>query len=71
MDLLRRLLVQMGIEPERLRLEWISASEGDVVRDVTNEMVEQIRKLGPLNLEPIPTPRGVEPAGAETVAASD
>jgi len=48
--LLRRLLQQMGIAEERLRLEWISASEGDRVQKVTNEMVEQVRRLGPLHL---------------------
>ena len=48
--LLKRYFEQMGIEPERVRLEWIAASEGDKVQKVTNEMVEQVRKLGPLNL---------------------
>jgi F420-non-reducing hydrogenase iron-sulfur subunit len=42
----------MGIEEERLRLEWISASEGDKVQHVMNEMFETIRALGPLRLEP-------------------
>jgi F420-non-reducing hydrogenase iron-sulfur subunit len=46
--LLRRMLPQFGIEPERLRLEWISASEAERLRDVVNEFTEQIRKLGPL-----------------------
>ena len=41
----------MGIEPERVRLEWISASEGDRLRDVMNEMVEQLKQLGPLHLD--------------------
>ncbi len=54
--LLKKLLAQFGIEDERLRLEWISASEGDKVQKVMNEMVEQVRKLGPLHLEPIPSP---------------
>ena len=54
--LLKKLLKQMGIEEERVRLEWISASEGDRVQKVTNEMVEQVRKLGPLQLTAIPTP---------------
>jgi F420-non-reducing hydrogenase iron-sulfur subunit len=54
--LLKRMLIAMGIEEERLRLEWISASEGDKVQRITNEMVEQIRKLGPLQLLPLPTP---------------
>lgn len=54
--LLKRYLAQMGIEDARLRLEWIAASEGEKVKEVTNQMVEDIRKLGPLNLEPIPEP---------------
>ncbi|MBN2495058.1 MAG: hydrogenase iron-sulfur subunit [Deltaproteobacteria bacterium] len=49
--LLRRTLAQLGIEPERLRLEWVSASEGERYQSVVNEFVEQVRKLGPLNLE--------------------
>ncbi|HUI57994.1 MAG TPA: hydrogenase iron-sulfur subunit [Bryobacteraceae bacterium] len=46
--LLKRLVNQMGIEDQRLRLEWISAAEGDRVRAVINEMVEQLKLLGPL-----------------------
>jgi len=45
--LLKRVLEQFGIEPERVRLEWISASEGDKFATVVKEMVEQIKKLGP------------------------
>ena len=52
--LLRRMLPQFGIEPERLRLEWISASEAERLRDVVNEFTEQIRKLGPLQRETSP-----------------
>ena len=55
-ELLKHMLEQFGIEPDRVRLEWISAAEGDRVRDVANEMVEQVRRLGPLHLEPIPHP---------------
>ncbi len=47
--LLRTMLGQLGIEPKRLRLEWISASEGERLRDVMNEFSSQIRQLGPLN----------------------
>jgi F420-non-reducing hydrogenase iron-sulfur subunit len=48
--LLRRMVRDLGIEEQRFRLEWISASEGDKVQSVVNEMVEQVRALGPLNL---------------------
>lgn len=49
--LLQRLIRQMGIEEERLRLEWISAAEGDRVRVVINEMVAALKRLGPLRRE--------------------
>ena len=45
--LLKRVLEQFGIEPERVRLEWISASEGDKFAMVVKDMVGQIKKLGP------------------------
>jgi F420-non-reducing hydrogenase iron-sulfur subunit len=48
-EMLKRMLQGMGIEEGRLRLEWISASEGERVRSVVNEMVDIIRALGPLN----------------------
>lgn len=48
--LLLRLLNAMGIESERCRLEWISASEGDKVKEVINDMVGKIKKLGPLGI---------------------
>jgi F420-non-reducing hydrogenase iron-sulfur subunit len=50
--LLRRMLPSLGIEQERLRLEWISASEADRLRNVVNDMVEQVRVLGPLRVQP-------------------
>jgi len=49
-QMLQRLLRDMGVEEQRVRLEWISASEGERVKIVINEMVEQVRALGPLNL---------------------
>ena len=48
--LLKRVLADLGIEEQRFRLEWISASEGDKVRTVINEMVQQVRALGPLDV---------------------
>lgn len=49
-QLLQRLVADMGIEPERLRLEWISAAEGEKVKRVINELVDTVGKLGPLGL---------------------
>jgi F420-non-reducing hydrogenase iron-sulfur subunit len=54
--LLRKMLRQFGVEPERLRLEWISASEAERVRDVTTQFTEQIRQLGPLRIAAGPQP---------------
>jgi len=45
--LLKKVLEQFGIEPERVRLEWISASEGDKFAAVVKDMVEEIKKIGP------------------------
>ena len=47
--LLKKMLSQLGIEDERLRLEWVSASEGNRFADITDDMTEQIRKLGPFS----------------------
>jgi F420-non-reducing hydrogenase iron-sulfur subunit len=44
------MLHDFGIEEQRVRLEWISASEGERVKTVINDMVEQVRSLGPLGL---------------------
>jgi F420-non-reducing hydrogenase iron-sulfur subunit len=45
---LKRLLAGFGIEPERVRLEWISASEAERFARVSLEMEESLRRLGPL-----------------------
>ncbi len=47
--LLMQTLEQFGIERERVRLEWISASEGKKFAQVVAEMTETIQRLGPLN----------------------
>lgn len=47
--LLKKYTSQMGIDDDRLRLEWISASEGARYAEVVNEMSAKVAKLGPLN----------------------
>lgn len=49
-QLLKRMLRDMGIEEERIRLEWISAAEGEKVKTVINNMVEKVAELGPLGM---------------------
>jgi len=46
--LVKRVLAQMGVNPARLRLEWISASEGQRFADVVRSFTAQVKKLGPL-----------------------
>ena len=41
------MLQDFGIEEERFRLEWVSASEGPRFAQVVTEMVEKIKELGP------------------------
>jgi F420-non-reducing hydrogenase iron-sulfur subunit len=49
--LLKHVIEQFGIEPERLRLEWVSASEGDRFAMVMRELVTEVKKLGPSPLK--------------------
>jgi len=53
--LLQKFIRQMGIQPERLRLEWISASEGLEFSQLVNEFSESIRAL-----EPSPVKESIE-----------
>jgi F420-non-reducing hydrogenase iron-sulfur subunit len=48
--LLKNMLPQLGIESERLKLEWISASEAPKFRSTVNGFIDEITKLGPLTL---------------------
>jgi F420-non-reducing hydrogenase iron-sulfur subunit len=50
-SLLKRLLRDFGVDERRVRLEWISASEGEKFARVSREFTEEIRALGPLALE--------------------
>ncbi len=54
--LLRKMLEQFGIEPERLKLVWASAAEGIQFAAEVTAMVEEVRALGPLNWQGIVEP---------------
>ena len=45
--LLRQALEKSGIDPERIRLEWVSASEGVKFQQTIESFTHQIRELGP------------------------
>ena len=49
--LIQKYLLQMGIEPERIRLEWISASEGKQFAVLADEMAKTIKTLGPSTIK--------------------
>ena len=49
--LVRNLLSYVGINPDRLRLDWVSAAEAPKFARVTKEFVEAVRELGPLSGE--------------------
>jgi F420-non-reducing hydrogenase iron-sulfur subunit len=42
------LLEDFGLEEERFRLEWISASEGPKFARIAGEMTEMLKDLGPI-----------------------
>ena len=71
-QMLKRMLNDLGIEEQRVRLEWISAAEGEKVKRVVNEMVGQVQKLGPLGMPEKFEDWDKEMEGfAEQVAAKD
>ncbi len=61
-EILKRMAADLGIEEGRLRLEWISASEGGRYAQLVAEMTEQVRALGPFDPECAPESGEVAPA---------
>jgi len=53
-EFMKGVLERVGIDPRRLRLEWVSASEGGKFAKVVKEMIEEVRKLGPSPLRKEP-----------------
>jgi F420-non-reducing hydrogenase iron-sulfur subunit len=49
--MLKKLLSDFGIEPERLKLEWVSAVESQKLKTLFDEFTFTIRKLGPLRVK--------------------
>jgi F420-non-reducing hydrogenase iron-sulfur subunit len=41
------MLEDLGIEPERFRIEWVSASEGQRFAEVVTEFTNEVKELGP------------------------
>ena len=60
MPLLQKMLAQMGIEADRVKLYWVSASEGDRFAAAVNEITEKVRALGPLSRKYLEEEQGAE-----------
>jgi len=54
--LMKRVLTHIGLNPERLRIEWVGASEGIRFAEVMSDLSRSIKELGPLG-----TAEGVDP----------
>jgi len=50
MHLCKKLLEQVGVNPERLRLEWVSASEGIRFKEIITDFTKKLKELGPLGI---------------------
>ncbi len=46
--LTKKILKQIGIDPERLRLEWVSSAEGIRFAELVNDFVKKVKELGPI-----------------------
>ncbi len=51
---LKKVLEYLGFGADRLRLEWISASEGSKFQSTVKEFTEKIKEIGPNPLKKIP-----------------
>ncbi|UCG68922.1 MAG: hydrogenase iron-sulfur subunit, partial [Thermoplasmata archaeon] len=48
--IMERMLNYIGINPKRLKLDWVSASEGERYQKVMTEFIRDIKELGPNEL---------------------
>ena len=46
--LMKKVLAHIGVNPERLRIEWVGASEGVRFAEIMNDVSKKIKELGPL-----------------------
>ena len=70
--MLKKLITLTGLELGRLRLEWVSAAEGQRFAQVVTEFTEQVKKLGPSPVsDPNPNQKILENLQAAKNAAAD
>jgi len=47
--LMRNLMEHVGVDPGRVNMSWVSASEGAKFQDVVAEVVEKAKEAGPMD----------------------
>lgn len=50
-NMTRELVKILGMDPERVRLEWVSSAEGMRFAEVVKEFTEKITSLGPTGIQ--------------------
>ena len=48
-NLMRNFLEYLGVEPQRVRMSWVSASEGAKWKEVIEEVTDTVREIGPMD----------------------
>ena len=48
-NLMRNFLEYLGVEPQRVRMSWVSASEGAKWKEVIEEVVSGVKEVGPMD----------------------
>jgi len=49
MTVLKKMLEYIGIDPKRVQMTWVSASEGGKFAEVIKTATDEIKKLGPIS----------------------
>ncbi|MCK5666285.1 MAG: hydrogenase iron-sulfur subunit, partial [Thiotrichaceae bacterium] len=44
----KKIMEQIGLNPERLRIKFMSSADGNLLAEVTNDFTQKIKELGPL-----------------------
>ena len=55
-----KMLHLVGIDKERIRLEWVSAAESPKFASVISEMINHVKRLGPSPLRKTPSSKTIE-----------
>jgi F420-non-reducing hydrogenase iron-sulfur subunit len=57
MMMFRKLIEFVGIDPRRMQMSWVSASEGHKWADVVTQVTEEIKALGPIRPQELDSAR--------------